>query len=143
MLGVKVRSALWRAGRGHPTCWGPRWQRNGAGPTGGTRPTPSEQPRARGCSPDYGKMRAHHTRPTASRTFEGEGSGQPGDAFWKELIMSHHLRPSTKMYKYLQHARRLLSKECYIYTQIFTMQIPNQTNFNVFLLSSISSTTAT
>lgn len=56
----------------------------------------------------YGKMSVHHTRPMASRTFEGEGSGQPGDAFWEELIMSQHLCPSTKMYKYLQHTRRLL-----------------------------------
>lgn len=46
----------------------------------------SVQSRAHGCSLDYEKMRVHHTRPTASRTFEGEGSGQPGDAFWKELI---------------------------------------------------------
>lgn len=78
------------------------------GPHWGARRAPSEQSRARGCSPDYGKMSVHHTRPMASRTFEGEGSGQPGDAFWEELIMSQHLCPSTKMYKYLQHTRRLL-----------------------------------
>lgn len=83
-----------------------------------------------------GTMRANSTFPTAPGTFEGEGEGQPRDAFLKKLLdydKTERLYPSTKMYKHLQQVRcLLLKKECYFYVQIFIMQICNQINVTFF-----------
>lgn len=144
MLGVKVKSVLWWAGRGHATCWVPSWQRNGEGHTGGPGGPPPSSPGPAGVLQTTGRWAFTTLVPWPPELSRGRDQGSQETHFGKNWLCHNTSVQALKCINiYSTQDVCFRRRNVNLYIQTFIMQIPNRTNFNIFLLSSISSMTST